>query len=63
VGRDRVRVRLGLDEVAVLRGLPQQLRAGQIDRVHLEGLEITTPPRRRSAATNGPGPANWSMST
>jgi Domain of unknown function (DUF2017) len=27
VGRDRVRVRLGLDEVAVLRGLPEQLRA------------------------------------
>ena len=27
VGRDRVRVRLGLEEVAVLRGLPEQLRA------------------------------------
>ena len=27
LGRDRVRVRLGLDEVAVLRGLPEQLRA------------------------------------
>jgi hypothetical protein len=26
VGRDRVRVRLGQDEVAVLRGLPDQLR-------------------------------------
>jgi hypothetical protein len=27
VGRDRVRVRLGQDEVTVLRGLPEQLRA------------------------------------
>jgi hypothetical protein len=27
VGRDRVRVRLGREEVAVLRGLPEQLRA------------------------------------
>jgi hypothetical protein len=27
LGRDRIRVRLGLDEVAVLRGLPEQLRA------------------------------------
>jgi Domain of unknown function (DUF2017) len=27
LGRDRVRVRLGLEEVAVLRGLPEQLRA------------------------------------
>ena len=27
VGRDRVRVRLALDEVAVLRGLPDQLRS------------------------------------
>jgi hypothetical protein len=27
VGRDRVRVRLGHDEVTVLRGLPEQLRA------------------------------------
>jgi hypothetical protein len=27
VGRDRIRVRLGQDEVTVLRGLPEQLRA------------------------------------
>jgi hypothetical protein len=27
LGRDRIRVRLGPDEVAVLRGLPEQLRA------------------------------------
>ena len=27
LGRDRIRVRLGLGEVAVLRGLPEQLRA------------------------------------
>ena len=27
LGRDRIRVRLGADEVAVLRGLPEQLRA------------------------------------
>ena len=38
LGRDRIRVRLGLDEVAVLRGLPEQLRAvlteGADDPVH-----------------------------
>jgi hypothetical protein len=40
VGRDRVRVRLGHDELAVLRGLPEQLRA-----VLTEGAD--EPVRRR----------------